>query len=49
MKRYYSLMLGLAFIALQVGIVEAQMNSGNSMQGGNSMDQGNSMQGGTGN
>jgi hypothetical protein len=34
---YYSLMLGLAFTALQVGVVEAQMNSGSSMQGGNSM------------
>jgi hypothetical protein len=35
---HYFLMLGFAFIALQVGVVEAQMNYGNSMQSGNGLD-----------
>ena len=38
---YYSLMLGLAFTALQVGVVEAQQG-GSGMAGGNSMQGGNS-------
>ena len=41
------LLIGFTFVALNVGVVEAQMNSGSSMQGGNSMmNSGSSMQGG---